>query len=89
MGWHVARLGEGRGVYRVLMWKRGGKETLERPRRRWEGNIRMDLQKVECEGTEWTELAQDRDMLRTLENAVMNLWVPQNVGNFLTSCKTG
>ena len=54
---HVARMGEGRGVYRVLV----GKRTLGRPKHRWENNIRMDLQEVGCGGMECIELAQDRD----------------------------
>jgi len=50
-------------------------------------NIRMDLQEVGCGYTDWIGLAQDRERWRTLVSAVMNLWVPWNVGNFLTSCK--
>ena len=57
---HVARMGERRGVYRVLVGKPGGKRPLGRPRRRWEDNIKIDLQKVRCGGMEWFELAQDR-----------------------------
>jgi hypothetical protein len=58
--WHVARVGEGRGVYRVLVGKREGKKPLGRSRRRWEDNIKMDLQEVGCGGMVWIELAQDR-----------------------------
>jgi len=58
---HVARMGEGRGMYRVWVRKPEGKRTLERPRRRWEDSIKMDLQEVGCGGMEWIELAQDRD----------------------------
>jgi len=51
-------MGERRGVYRVLVGKTEGKRLLGRPRRRWKGNIKMDLQEVECGGTDWIELAQ-------------------------------
>ena len=73
---HVARMGERRGVYRVLVGKPEGKRPLGRPRRRWEDNIKMDLQEVGYGGMDWIELAQDRDMWRALVNAVMKLWVP-------------
>ena len=62
-----------------------GKRPLGRPRRRWEDNIKMDLQDVRCRGMEWIELAQDRDRWWALVNAVMNLRVPYNAGNFLAS----
>jgi len=58
---HVARMGEGRGMYRVLVGKAEGKRPLGRPRHRWEDNIKMDLQEVGCGGMDWIELAQDRD----------------------------
>ena len=58
------------------MGKPKGKRSLGRPRRRWEDNIKMHLQEVGCEGTDWIELAQDRDSWRALANAVMNLRVP-------------
>jgi len=73
---HVARMGEGRGVYRVLVGKPERKRPLGKPRHRWEDNIKMDLQKVGCGVTDWIELAQDRDKWRALVNAVMNLRVP-------------
>jgi len=84
---HVARREARRGVYRVLVGKPQEERPLGRSRRRWEDNIKMDLQEVGCEGTEWIELAQHKDRCRSLVNAVMNLRVPQNVGNFLNSCK--
>jgi hypothetical protein len=73
---HVARMGEGRGVYRVLVGKSEGKRPFGRPRRRWEDNIRMDLQGVGCGCEEWIGLAQDRDTWRALVSAVRNLRVP-------------
>ena len=82
---HVARMGERRGVYGVLVGKPEGKRPLGRPRRRWEGNIKIDLQEVESGVIDWIELAQDWDRWRTLVNVVMNLRVPQNLGNFLTN----
>ena len=72
---HVARLGERRGAYRFLVGKPEGKRPLGRPRRRWEDNIKMDLQEVGCGGRDWIELAQVRDRLWARVNAVMNLWV--------------
>jgi len=58
---HVARMGESRNVYRVLVGKPEGKISLGRPRSRWEDNIKMDLQEMGCGGIDWIELAQDRD----------------------------
>jgi hypothetical protein len=87
---HVARMGRGR-VYRVLMGKPEGKRSVGRsrlmgkpegkrsvgrPRRRWKETIKMDLREVGCGGMDWIKLAQDRDRLRALVNAVMNLRVP-------------
>jgi hypothetical protein len=73
---HLARTWEGRGVYRVLVGKPEGKRPLGRPSRRWEDNVRMDLQEVGCGCEDWTWLAQDRDRWRALVSAVMNLQVP-------------
>ena len=72
---HVARLEERRGVYRVLVGKPEGKRPLGRLRRRWEDNIKMDLQEVGCGGMDWIELAHDTDRWRALVNAVMNFRV--------------
>jgi hypothetical protein len=72
---HVARMVERMGVYRVLVGKPEGNRPLGRPRRRWEDNIKMDLQEVGCWGMDWIELAQDRDRWRALVNAIMNLRV--------------
>ena len=76
MAGHVARMGERRGVYRGLVGKPEGKRPLGSPRRRWEDNIKMDLQEVGCWGMDWIELAKDRDRWRALVTAVMNLRVP-------------
>jgi hypothetical protein len=68
-------MGEKRGAYKVLVGKPEGKRPLWRPRRRWEDNIRMDLQEVGCGGMDWIALAQDRDRWRAILKAVMNLRV--------------
>ena len=73
---HVARMGEVRGLYRVLVGKPEGKRPLGRPWRRWVDNIRMDLQEVGCGYMDWIGLAQDRNKWRTLVSVVMNLRVP-------------
>jgi len=62
-------------VYKFLVGKPEGKRPLGRPRRRWEDNIKMDLQEVGCGGMEWMELAQDRERWRAIVNAIMNLRV--------------
>ena len=73
---HVARTGEEKGAYRVLVGKPEGKRPLGRPRHRWVDNIRMDVQEVGCGYVDWIGLAQDRNKWRTLVSAVMNLRVP-------------
>jgi hypothetical protein len=72
---HVARMGEGRNVYRVLVGKPEEKRPLERPRHRWEDGIKTDLREIGWGGVEWIHLAQDRDRWRAVVNAVMNLRV--------------
>ena len=67
-------------MHRVLVGKPEGKRPLERPRRRWEDNIKMDLQEVEGGCGNWMELAQDRDGCRALVNMVMNLRFPKMRG---------
>jgi hypothetical protein len=72
---HVARMGELKGVYRVLVGRPEGKRPLVRPRRRCVDNIMMDLQEVGCGYMDWIGLAQDRDRWRTLVSVVMDLRV--------------
>jgi hypothetical protein len=73
---HVARIGEGRDVYRVLVGKPEGKRPLERPRRRWEDNIKLDIRDIGIDEANWIQLAQDRIQRWTFMNTVMNLRVP-------------
>ena len=76
----MARMGEGRGVHRVLVGKPEGKRLLGRPRLRWEDNIKNDLQEVGGGCRDWMELVQDRDRWRALVSTVMNLRVPKMRG---------
>jgi len=76
MGGACSAYGERRGGYRVLVGKPEGKRPLGRPRRRWEDNIKMDLQEVGCGGMDWIELVQDRERWRVLVKAAINLQVP-------------
>ena len=80
MGGACGAYGEGRGVHRVLIGKPEGKRPLGRPRRRWEDNIKMDLQDVGGSCEDWMELAQDRDRWRALVGTVRNLRVPKMRG---------
>jgi hypothetical protein len=68
-------MGEERKVYKVLVGKPEGKRPLERPRRRWEDGIRMDLREIGFGDVDWIQLAQDRDRWRVVVSAVMNLRV--------------
>jgi hypothetical protein len=72
---HVARMGEERGAYRILFGRPEGRRQLERPRTRWEDNIKMDVPDVGW-GMDWIKLAQDRDRWWAVVNAVMNFRVP-------------
>jgi hypothetical protein len=69
-------MGESKGVYRTLLGKPEGKRPLERPRHRWEDNIKMDLEEVGCGSMDLIDLAQDRHRWWALVNAVMNPWFP-------------
>jgi hypothetical protein len=71
----VARIGEKRDAYRILVGSLEGKRPLGRPRRRWVNNIKMDLREIEWYGMEWIDLAQDMDQWRALLNMVMDLMV--------------
>jgi hypothetical protein len=73
---HVARMGEKRNVYRLLVGKLEGKRPLGRPRRRWIDSIKKDLLEIGLSVVDWIGLAQDRYRWRALVNSVMNLWVP-------------
>jgi hypothetical protein len=73
---YVARMGEGRGIYRILVGRPEGKRPLGRPRRRWGDNIEMDLREIGIDGANWIQLTQDRVQCRAFVNTVMNLRVP-------------
>jgi hypothetical protein len=72
----VARMGEGKGVCRVLVGRPKDKRTLGRPRRRWVDNIKLDLREIGIDGAKWIQLAQDGIQWRDFVNVVMNLRVP-------------
>jgi hypothetical protein len=73
---HVPCMGEGRGVYRVLVGRPEGKKPLERPRHRWEDNIKLYLREIGFDGANWIQLAQNRVQWWAFINTVINLWVP-------------
>jgi hypothetical protein len=73
---HVARMVEGRGVYRVLVGRHEEKRPLGRPRRRWEDNIKMDLREIGINGANWIRLAQDRVQWPAFVSTIMTLRVP-------------
>jgi hypothetical protein len=72
----MARMGEGRGVYRVLVGRLEGKRPLGRPRRRWEDNIKIDLREKRTDGANLIQLAQNRVQWRAFVNTIMNVPVP-------------
>jgi hypothetical protein len=73
---HVARMGERRLAYRILVEKLEGRKPLGRPRRRWVDNMKMDLREIEWDGVDWIDLAEDRDQWRAFVRTVMNVRVP-------------
>jgi hypothetical protein len=73
---HISRMEEGRSAFKILESKLTGKRTLRRPRRRWDDNIRMDLEEICINAGNWVDSVQDRDYWRALVNAALNLWVP-------------
>jgi hypothetical protein len=73
---NVARMGETRNAYRIMVGMPAGKRLLGRPRRRWVDNIKMNLREIGWDGMDWIDLAQNRDQWRVLVNRVMNLRVP-------------
>jgi hypothetical protein len=78
-------MGEGRGVYRVLVGRPEGKRPLGRPRRGWEDNIKMDLREIRIDGTNWIRLAQDRVQWRAFVNTVTTFGFHKKAGFFLTA----
>ena len=73
---HVARMEEGRSAFKILTDKPTGKRPLERSRRRWEDNIRMDLEEIGISAGNWVDSARNRNYWRALVNAALNLRVP-------------
>jgi len=85
MGGACNAYGGGERRIQGLVGKPGEKTPMGRTRRRWEDNIKMDLREVECGGKDWTELTQDSDRWWAVVKAAMNVRVPRNAGNCLTS----
>jgi hypothetical protein len=86
---HVARRGDRRNSYRILVGKAEGKRPQRRPRRMRMDNIKIDLRNIGWGGMDWIDLAQDREQWRALVDTVMYLRVPYNIGKFLNSCTNG
>jgi hypothetical protein len=89
MGGECSSNGEKRNGYRILVGKPEGKRPLERSRRRWVDNIKMDLMEIRWGGMDCIDLAEDRDQWRALVNTIKILRVPQNLWKILSSCTTG
>jgi hypothetical protein len=85
MGGACGTYGGGEGCIQHFSWEAWREETLGKPRRRWEDNIKMDLREIVFGDVDWIHLAQDRDRWRAVVNTVMNLRFPYNAGNFLTN----
>jgi hypothetical protein len=73
---HVARVKESRGIFKILTGKPTGKRLVGKPRRRWEDNIRMDLEEIGINARNWVDSAKERNYWRALVNAALNLWAP-------------
>ena len=73
---HVARMEEGRSAFKILTGKPTGKRLVGKPRRRWEDNIRMDLEEIGINARNWVDSAKERNYWRALVNAALNLWAP-------------
>jgi hypothetical protein len=86
---HVARIGEEKNAYRVLVKMLKGKRPLGRPRPRWEDNIKMELREIGYGGMGWIDLAQFRHQRRAFVNTIKNLRVPQHCGTFLSGLQAG
>jgi hypothetical protein len=89
MGGTCSTNGEKRNAYNIFMGKPEGRRPLEKPRRRWVGNVKIDLREIGWGGMDWIDLVQDRNQWRALVNTVMNLLVAYNFGKFLSSCTIG
>jgi hypothetical protein len=83
--WRVARTGARKGAYRAVVGKRETNRPLGRPRHSWEDNIKVNFQYVGWRDMDCTDLDKERDRYKAFVNAVMNLRVPLNAGNFLTT----
>jgi hypothetical protein len=80
---------EKKNAYRIFVGTPEGKRPLGRPRHGWMDNIKIDIRELGLDGVDWIDLAEDRDQWWALVNTIMNLWVPQNAGKFLSGCRIG